>query len=146
MTVKSWFFPFLWKHYTCRRMFSRSKCLHMLRKNVKPSLVAPNEESTPALSSLVLIPQGKLRSSHCLSQSAGISLLNKEVSKAGELRKVSALHPLSLRNFSSPSPCHTAMRNLTLSITGFSVQRSWENCKIPLQHRRRKVGGVFGGR
>lgn len=61
---------------------------------MKPSLVASNEESTPVLSTLVLILQGKLRTSHCLSQSAGISILNKEVSKAGELRKVSALHSL----------------------------------------------------
>lgn len=69
----------------------------MLRKNVKPSLpVASNEESSPVLPSLVLILQGKLRSNHFLSQSADLSLLNKEVAKAGEPRKVSVCTAYSL--------------------------------------------------
>lgn len=88
--VEMMIFTFSWKHYACRRMLNGSKCLHMLTKNVEPSPVTSNEESTPALSSPVLIVQGKLNHSANLS-------LNKE---AGEVRKVCLHCTFSCRGIS----------------------------------------------
>lgn len=75
-------FPFLWKYYTCRKTFSWSKYLHMLRKCHQQLWVRK---------ALIIITSNSARQTEVwsLSQSADTSLLNDEVAEAEELWMVS---------------------------------------------------------